>query len=153
MRKIIRRTTSKSNGKHIWPWSGIAALPMLACALQTAQAQDALSYSNNANVVVCAHAMSTATMKNLIDQKADQASIDQLAAVAHCTSLPPDVGFRTVKSVQVDLPTGTVDEVVGEVTLNDGSRSRFYVMKQDIATPASTTAPAAAPTTAPATTP
>ncbi len=129
------------SGSRIWPWSGLAALSMLACALGTAQAQDALSYTNSANVVACAHAISTATMKSAIDNKADPAYIDQLAKVAHCTPLPPDVGFRIVKPVQVELPTGTVDEVIGEVTLQDGSRSRFYVMKQDIAKTAPTTSP------------
>lgn len=150
LNKIVRQATDGGNVKRTWPWSGIAALPMLAYAVGAAQAQEALSYSNSKNVVVCAHATSTATMKDAIDNKADPGFIDHLAAVAHCTTLPPDVGFRTVKSVQVVLPTGTVDEVVGEVTLQDGSRSQFYVMKQDIATTPPTTPPTTPSTTVPA---
>jgi len=42
--------------------------------------------------------------------------------------------FRIVKPVQLETSLGSIDAVIGEVKLQDGSRSRFYVMRDDIAT-------------------
>jgi hypothetical protein len=102
-----------------------------------------LSHTSGTGAVACTHSGPTAAMKSALDNKADPNVVNQLAQQDHCIPIPPDVGFRVVKNVQINTPDGSVDEVVGEVTLPDGSRSRFYVMKSDIDT---TTPPTAADT-------
>jgi hypothetical protein len=111
----------------------LAALPMLTLSVASAQAQD-VGYAKE-GTVVCVHPMATVSMKAAIDQKADQSQIDKIANEGFCTPLAADVPFRQVKPVQVTSPNGPIDEIVGEVTLSDGSRSRFYILKNDIAPP------------------
>jgi hypothetical protein len=119
--------------RRVWLCAALAALPTLAVIPASAQAQD-VGYAKQ-GTVVCVHPMATVSMKAAIDQKADQSQIDKIANEGFCTPLAADVPFREVKPVQVTLPSGTVDEIVGEVTLSDGSRSRFYILKNDIAPP------------------
>ncbi len=133
MWKIVTPTTSQRDARNVWSWAGLAALPMLVCLIPGAHAQ-AASHSSGDNVMVCNHALATPAMKTAIEQKADPAYIKQLAAEAYCVPLPPDVDFRIVKPIQVTTPTGPVNEAIGEVTLPDGSRSRFYIMQDDIDT-------------------
>lgn len=114
-------------------WGLVVVLPFLACFAFGAQAQES-GYAKE-GTVVCVHPLATVSMKAALDDKADQSEIDKIANEGACRTLPPDVSFREVKPVQVTLPSGTVDEVIGEVTLSDGSRSRFYILKDDIAPP------------------
>jgi hypothetical protein len=110
-----------------------AALVWLASSSGAADAQ-ALSHAKGGGVVACITATASVSINEALDQKAGRSVVRQIAFEGHCTPLPPAIGFRIVKPVQLETSSGSVDAVIGEVKLQDGSRSRFYVMKDDIAT-------------------
>ena len=89
-------------------------------------------YSKNAGVAACTNATATANINGAIEQKAADGSIQQIAQEGHCFNLDPKVGFSVVRTVHVDGPGGGTDQVIGQVTLQDGSQTRFYLNKDDI---------------------
>jgi hypothetical protein len=109
-----------------WLTGLLLIVPLLLAAGGVAQAQ--LVHSKNQGVAACSGAQATASINGAIEQKADNGAIEQIAQQGHCFNLDPEVGFSVVKTIQVN---GT-DQVVGEVTLQDGSRTRFYLNKDDI---------------------
>ena len=106
-----------------------AALAVLA-APDVAHAQ--LVHSKNGGVAACKGSVATSSINSAIEEKAGDAAIQEVAVEGHCFNVDPDVGFSVVKTFHVDGPNGGSDQVVGEITLQDGSRSRFYVNKDDI---------------------
>ena len=109
-----------------WLTGLLLIIPILLAFGGVAQAQ--LVHSKNQGVAACSGAQATASINGAIEQKAGDGAIEQIAQQGHCFNLDPNVGFSVVKTVQVN---GT-DQVVGEVTLQDGSRTRFYLNKDDI---------------------
>ena len=110
-------------------WAMVAAFVVLA-APEVAQAQ--LVHSKNAGVAACKGSVATSSINSAIEEKAGDAAIQEVALAGHCFNVDPDVGFSVVKTYHVDGPNGGSDQVLGEVTLQDGSRSRFYINKADI---------------------
>jgi hypothetical protein len=89
-------------------------------------------HSKNQGVAACSNATATANINGAIQQKSGDGQIQQIAQQGHCFNLDPSVGFSVVKTVHVDGPDGGTDQVVGQVTLQDGSRTRFYLNQSDI---------------------
>ncbi len=117
----------------IWRLAGCglaAAFIFLALAPRPAEAQ--VVHSRNEGVAACLGAAATANINSAIQQKAGDEAINQVAQEGHCFNVNPDVGITVVRTIHVDGPNGGTDQVLGEVTLQDGSRSRFYMNAQDI---------------------
>jgi hypothetical protein len=108
----------------------LASALLLAAGLVPAEAQTL--HSKNEGVAACSNATATANINGAIVQKSGDGAIQQIAQQGHCFNLDPSVGFSVVKTIHIDGPDGGTDQVVGEVTLQDGSRSRFYINKDDI---------------------
>src|SRR5471032_363407 len=89
-------------------------------------------HSKNQGVAACSNATATANINGAIQQKSGDGQIQQIAQQGHCFNLDPSVGFSVVKTVHVDGPDGGTDQVIGQVTLQDGSRTRFYLNQSDI---------------------
>ncbi len=116
-------------------WRPSVVVPLLVLLLSvfagsTAQAQ--IVHSKNQGVAACSNAEATSNINSAITAKAGDGTIQDIAQQGHCFNLDPNVGFNVVQSVHVDGPNGGTDQVIGEVTLQDGSRTRFYLNKQDI---------------------
>jgi hypothetical protein len=133
MRKMAWKAMPESNRWRLWMWLALIALPTLAAAPGTAHGQT-IAHTNSDNAFACNFPLATANMKTALEKGEDNGFVENLAQVGHCIPLPPDIGFRTVKNYQVDTPGGPEDMTLGEVTLQDGSRYRFYVMQDDIST-------------------
>jgi hypothetical protein len=108
------------------------ALLLLAVAPGLAEAQTQIVHSRNEGVAACLGATATANINSAIQQKAGDDAIGQVAQEGHCFNVSPDVGIKVVKTIHVDGPNGGTDQVLGEVKLQDGSLSRFYMNAQDI---------------------
>jgi hypothetical protein len=108
----------------------LASAFLLTVASGAAQAQT--FHSKNEGVAACSNATATANINGAITQKAGNGVIQQIAQQGHCFNLDPGVGFSVVKTVHVDGPDGGADQVIGQVTLQDGSRTRFYLNQSDI---------------------
>ena len=106
------------------------ALLLLPALCGTAEAQ--VAHSKNQGVAACSNAEATLNINSAITAKAGDGTIQDIAQQGHCFNLDPNVGFSVVRSVHVDGPNGGTDQVIGEVTLQDGSRTRFYLNKEDI---------------------
>jgi hypothetical protein len=107
-----------------------AAAFLLLTASGAVQAQT--FHSKNEGVAACSNATATANINGAIQQKSGDGQIHQVAQQGHCFNLAPDVGFSVVRTVHIDGPGGGTDQVIGEVTLQDGSQTRFYLNKSDI---------------------
>jgi len=108
----------------------VAAAVLLSLSGGTAEAQ--LVHSKNMGVAACSGAQATASINSAIAAKSDDGQIQQIAQQGHCFNLDPSVGFSVVRQVHVDGPNGGTEQVIGEVTLQDGSRTRFYLNQGDI---------------------
>ncbi len=114
-----------------WRLGIIAVVPALLLVFAgIAEAQ--VAHSRNQGVAACGNAEATSNINSAITAKAGDGTIQDIARQGHCFNLDPNVGFNVVRSVHVDGPNGGTDQVIGEVTLQDGSRSRFYLNKDDI---------------------
>ena len=97
-----------------------------------AQAQAQIVHSKNQGVAACIGGGATASINNAIDQQAGDAAIAQIAQQGHCFNLDPTVPFSVVRTIHVDGPNGGTDQVIGEVKLQNGTRSRFYLNADDV---------------------
>jgi hypothetical protein len=110
----------------------VAAFALLAMVPGRAEAQTQIVHSRNEGVAACLGATATANINSAIQQKAGDDAINQVTQEGHCFNVPPDVGISVVKTIHVDGPNGGTDQVLGEVKLQNGTRSRFYMNAQDI---------------------
>jgi hypothetical protein len=110
----------------------VAVFALLMMAPGPTQAQTQIVHSKNEGVAACLGATATANINSAIQQKAGDDAINEVSQQGHCFNVSPDVGISVVKTIHVDGPNGGTDQVLGEVTLQDGSRSRFYMNQQDI---------------------
>jgi len=108
----------------------LASAFLLLAANGAVQAQT--YHSRNEGVAACSNATATANINGAIQEKAAGGAIQQIAQQGHCFNLDPSVGFSVVKTVHVGGPDGGTDQVIGQVTLQDGSRTRFYLNQSDI---------------------
>ena len=102
-----------SGGIRYWGIAA-AALVWLASSSGAADAQ-VLSHSKGGGVVACITATASASINEALDHKAGGSVVRQIAFEGHCTPLPPAIGFRIVKPVQLETSSGSVDAVIGEV--------------------------------------
>ncbi len=115
-----------------WRSGVVAIVSALLLSASGGIAEAQLVHSKNQGVAACSGAQATASINGAIAAKADDGAIQQIAQQGHCFNLDPSVGFSVVRQVHVDGPNGGTEQVVGEVTLQDGSRSRFYLNQGDI---------------------
>ena len=116
-----------------WRPSVVVSLSVLLLSVFTGGIAEAqIAHSKNQGVAACSNAEATSNINSAITAKAGDGTIQDIAQQGHCFNLDPNVGFNVVQSVHVDGPNGGTDQVIGDVTLQDGSRTRFYLNKQDI---------------------
>ena len=115
-----------------WRLGVIAVASALLWSASGGTAEAQVAHSKNLGVAACSGAQATASINGAITAKAGDGAIEQIAQEGHCFNLDPSVGFSVVRQVHVDGPNGGTDQVIGEVTLQDGSRTRFYLNSSDI---------------------
>lgn len=115
-----------------WRFGVMAIVLALLLPASGSGALAQVAHSKNQGVAACSNAEATLNINSAITAKAGDGTIQDIAQQGHCFNLNPNVGFSVVQSVHVDGPNGGTDQVIGEVTLQDGSRTRFYLNKGDI---------------------
>ena len=115
-----------------WRFGVVAIVSALLLSASGDIAEAQIAHSKNQGVAACSNAEATSNINSAITAKAGDGTIQDIAQQGHCFNLDPTVGFNVVQSVHVDGPNGGTDQVIGEVKLQDGSRTRFYLNKGDI---------------------